>query len=196
MLMSKNMRPRKTVSRHDRKRTNRREKKQGKTRAVGRKAGRPTLRNHEARVRGFAAINGVRKGKYRTLSAGALAEGTTVRSIKRLLPGALLPSRRGKAIRVRASDRYTQLVQILDDSGEVADVVAHGSKERDLAGLHRAAYLAVLDNKQPSSILRRFRGKRVGGRKLLTDPALLFESAHGGVVDDLSALYVPPDSNA
>jgi hypothetical protein len=147
-------------------------------------------------MRGFAAINGVRKGKYKSLAAGALAEGTTVQSIKRLLPGALLPSRPGKPIRVRASDRYTQLVQILDDSGQVAEVIAHGSNERDLAGLHRAAYLAVLENKQPSSILRRFRGERVGGRKLLTNPARLFELAHGGVVDDLSALYVPPDSNA
>jgi hypothetical protein len=189
------MRPRKTVSRNDRKRTNRPGKKQGKTRTAGWKAGRQTLPNHEARMRGFAAINGVRKGKYKSLSAGALAEGTTVQSIKRLLPEALLPSRPGKAIRVRASDRYTQLVEILDNSGEVVQVLAHGSNERNLAGLHRAAYLAVLGNKQPSSILRRFRGKRVGGRKLLTNPERLFELARGGVVDDLSELYVPPDSN-
>ena len=106
-LMSKAMRPRKTVSRHDRKRTNRPGKKQGKTRTAGRKAGRQTLRNHEARMRGFAAINGVRNGKYKSLSAGALAEGTTVQSIKRLLPGALLRSRPGKRLRVRAAATVT-----------------------------------------------------------------------------------------
>jgi hypothetical protein len=190
------MRPRRTVSRNDRKRANRPGKKQGKTRTADRKAGRQTLRNHEARIRGFAAINGVRKGKYDSLSVGALAEGTTVHSIKRLLPRALLPSRRGKPIRVRASDRYTQLVEILDDSGKVAQVIAHGSYERDLAGVHRAACFAVLENKQPSSILKRFRGKRVGGRKLLTSPARLFELARGGVVDDLTALYVSPEVSA
>ena len=156
---------------------------------------RNARRVEEARIRGFAAINGVRKGKYKSLSVAARAERTTVESIKRLLPGALLRSRPGKRLRVRASDRYTQLVEILDSSGEVAQVIARGSRERDLAGRHRAAYLAVLDHKQPTSLLRQFRGKKVGGRKLLTNPDRLFELGHGGVIEDLLPLYVAPQAD-
>ena len=147
-------------------------------------------------MRGFAAINGVRKGKYKSLSAGALAEGTTVQSIKRLLPGALLRSRPGKRLRVRASDRYTHLVEVLDSLGEVAQVIAHGSRERELAGKHRATCFGVLEGKLPASALKRFRGKKVGGRKLLTDPERLFELAHAGEPDKLGPLYVSPEASA
>ena len=167
-----------------------------KRRQARRSRPRNSRRVGEARIRDFAAINGVRKGKYDSLSVAALAEGTTVQSIKRLLPGALLPSRPGKAIRVRATDRYTQLVQILDSSGQVAQVVAHGSRERELSGQHRATCMGVLDGRLPATALKRFRGKKVGGRKLLTNPERLFALAHGGVVDNLAPLYVSPEASA
>jgi hypothetical protein len=152
-------------------------------------------RRQEARARGLAAVNDVRKGKYETLSAAARARETTVEFIKRELPGTLLPSRPGKRMRVRASDRYPQLVEILTESGPVV-VTARGSRERDLAGQHRAAYLSVLRGQQSGSVLKRFRGKKVGGRGLLSSYERLLKLGRGGVADDLAALYVPPDSNA
>ncbi len=152
-------------------------------------------RNQEARVRRLAVINGVRRGKYKTVSAGARAEGTTVASTKRSFPAAFLPSKRGERLRVRPSDRYSAIVEILEDSGTVAHVVAHGSRERELAGQHRATYFGVFEGKLPASALKRFRGKKVGGRKLLTNPERLFELAHGGEPDKLGPLYVNPEAS-
>ena len=155
---------------------------------------RNSPRNQELRKRGLAAINDVRRSIYKTLTAAARAEGTTVDSIRRLLPGTLLPSRRGSCIRVKASDRYSALVEIRTNSG-LADVMAQGSRERELAGRHRAAVLSVLRNKKPSSILNQFRGKTVGGHKLLTNPKLLSELAHREEADYLAPLYVPPEAS-
>jgi hypothetical protein len=149
-------------------------------------------RRQEARIRGLAAINRHRRGESKSLSAAARSEGTSVKSIKRLLPGALLPSRPGERLRVRASDSYRQSVEILTDGGATV-VTARGSRERELAGQHRAAYLRVLRGDESASILKRFRGKTVGNRKLLTNSERLFELAHGGVVDNLAPLYVSPD---
>lgn len=151
-------------------------------------------RNQEARVRRLAVINGVRRGKYKTVSAGARAEGTAVASTKRSFPAAFLPSKRGERLRVRASDRYSASVEILTDSGAVV-VTAYGSRERELAGQHRAAYLRVLRGDESDSILRTFRRKTVGGHRLLTNPERLFELAHGGVVDNLAPLYVNPEAS-
>lgn len=114
--------------------------------------------------------------------------------IKRRVPGALLPSKRGQRLRVRASDRYSAFVEILTDSGAVV-VTAHGSRERELAGQHRATCLSVLGRKLPASALKRFRGKKVGGRKLLANYDRLFELAHGGEPDKLGPLYVSPEGS-
>jgi hypothetical protein len=177
----------------------RRKKRQVRQRAYhGRNAkhsrSRISSRTQEAKIRGFAAINDVRRGKYKSLSAAARAEGTNVKSIKRLVPGALLPSRPRARLRVRASDRYTQLVQILTDEGAIV-VTARGSRERELAGQHRAAYLSVLRRKNSGSVLKKFRGKTVGGRKLLSSYERLLELGHGGIGDDLAELYVSPEAS-
>jgi hypothetical protein len=149
--------------------------------------------NDEARIRALAAINRVRRDKS-TLTDAARAEGTSVASIKRLLPGALLPSRPGKPTRVKASDSYSQLVEILTDEGPI-QVTAHGSRERELAGRHRAACLSVLANRKPGSILRQFRNKTIGGVRLLANPQRLFNLARGGEIEDLGALYVSPGAS-
>src|SRR5215467_15457111 len=99
------------------------------------KRARLTLRRQKARLRGLAAINRVRRGKAKSLSAAARAEGTTVRTIKRELRAALVKPRRGGRIHVKASDLYSQRVEILTDLGPL-DVTARGSRERELAGRH------------------------------------------------------------
>jgi hypothetical protein len=147
----------------------------------------------DERIRGFAAINRVRRGESDSLTAAARAEGTSVEFIKRELPEALLPSRPGERLRVRATDPYSAVVGILTDSG-VTEVWAHGSYERELAGRHRAVWMKVLRGDLPPSALEEFRGKKVGGHELLSDPDRLFELLKAGELNQLDAVYVSPET--
>ena len=149
-------------------------------------------KRQDERIRGLAAINRVRRGESDSLTAAARAEGTSVEFIKRELPEALLPSRPGERLRVRATDPYSALVGILTDSG-AAEVLARGSYERELAGRHRAVWMKVLQGELPPSALEEFRGKSVGGRQLLSDPDRLFVLAEAGVLNQLDALYASPE---
>ena len=154
---------------------------------------RLSLRQQEAKLRGFAAINRVRRRKSKTLSAAARAEGTTVKTIRQLLPAAVTQERPGGRIRVKAGDPYSERVQILTDVGAF-DVNARGSRQRELAGRHRAVWMKVLPGDLPPSALEEFRGKKVGGRDLLSDPDRLFILAEAGVLNQLDALYVSPET--
>src|SRR5260370_39281086 len=103
-------------------------------RRVARSAGaRKALSNRllEARVRGFAAINRVRRGQSKTLSSAARAENTTVKSIRRLLSSALIQDRPGGHISVKAGARYSARVEILTRRGTLP-VNGTGSRERGL----------------------------------------------------------------
>src|SRR5271165_2706538 len=137
-----------------------------------------------AKVKAFSAINRVRKGQSRTLSAAARAERTSVRTIRRLLPAALMQERIGGRIRVKAGDPYSWPLEILTDDGPV-EAKARGSRERDLAGQHRAVWTQVLGNKLPASALEHFRGKKVGGLELLSDFDRLSVLAKAGVLGQL-----------
>jgi hypothetical protein len=152
-------------------------------------------RHSNVKIRNLAAINRARRHPSETIYVAAKAVGTTVRSIKHNFPKALFVSKGSRRISVRASDRYSWPVEILTESGAI-EVVARGSRERDLAGQHRATYLGVLRGKLVPSTLRKFRGKRVGGQKLLSNYKRLLELAHGGVPDKLGELYVSPDAGA
>jgi hypothetical protein len=152
-------------------------------------------RQQKAKARGFAAINRVKRGLSKTLSAAARAEGTTVQTIQRLLPAALIQDRPGGRIRVKAGDPYSQSVEIVTDLGPVV-VKARGSRQRELAGRHRATVIRVLGGKEPASALEQFFGKTVGGQELITDFDLLSVLAQAGVVDQLDSLYVTPETAA
>ncbi len=162
--------------------------------SLNHRKGQQTPRTKAAKVKGFAAINRVRKGESKSLSAAARAEGTTVRTIRRLLPAALTQGRRGERIRVKAGDPYSWPVAILTDSGPIV-VNARGSRQRDLAGQHRAVYRKVLGNKLPASALQPFRGKKIGGQELVSDYAQLSRLQQAGVIDKLATLYSSPETN-
>jgi hypothetical protein len=157
------------------------------------KSGR-TPRQQEARLRGLAAINRVRRGELRSLSRAARAEGTTVKSIRELLPAALIRSRRFRRLRVKAGDPYSERVEIVTNQGRLV-VTAHGSRERNLAGRHRATYFGVLENKEPTLALEEFRGKKVGGHELISDFERFSILAQAGVVGQVGSLYVSPDAS-
>lgn len=153
----------------------------------------PRINNQaQARVRAFGALNRVRRGESKSLSSAARAEGVTVGTIRRLLPSAIAQSRPGGPIHVKASDRYSQRVEILTDRGRRV-TTAHGSRERELAGRHRATYQRVLRGEAPASALAQFRDKKVGGHKLISDFDRLSILAQAGVTGQLDTLYVSPD---
>jgi len=145
-------------------------------------------------IRGLATINNARRGSGYITPPDARAEGTTLPFIKRRLPKAIFTTTSNERLRVRPTDPYSHLVEILGESGEPRIVTAYGSAERKLAGRHRAAWLMVLANREMGSVLRQFRNQRVGGVRLLADAEILFASARSGAIDDLDALYVSPEA--
>jgi hypothetical protein len=142
----------------------------------------------------FAAINRYRRGKSKSASAAARAEGTTLRAIRKRLPGVLVQDRPGGRIRVKASDRYSAKVQVLTKEGALS-VTARGSRQRELAGRHRATVMRVLRKEEPPSALEHYRGKKVGGYELISDYGLLSSFAQAGIVGQLDSLYVSPDAS-
>ena len=163
--------------------------------AIPRNKSQATARAQKARVRGLNAINRVRRGESKSLSHAARVEGTTLISIRRLLPAALVQGRPGQRIRVKAGDPYSARVEIITDQGKL-DVIARGSRERELAGRHRAAVMRVLRGPEPASLLKQFRGKKVGGHELISDSERLLKIARDGGLDRLEDLYVSPGTQA
>jgi hypothetical protein len=151
-----------------------------------------TLRQQEEKVKCLAAINRIRRGEIGTVSAAARAEGTTLRAIRWLVPKAITQDRPGGRLRVTASDRYSAKVQILANEGALT-TTARGSRQRELAGQHRATFMRVLRGLEPKSALERYRSKKVGGHELVSDYAQLVLLANAGVVGQLEPLYVSTD---
>jgi hypothetical protein len=148
-----------------------------------------SARASAAKLRGLAAIKRVRRGQSKSLSTATRAEGTSVRTIQKLLPAALIRNAAGRRIRVKAGDSYSAPVEILTESGPVV-VLARGSRQRELAGQHRAVYMRVLRNIDPPSALDQFRGKKVGGHELVAQYDELLTLAKAGYLSQLDTLYV------
>jgi hypothetical protein len=144
-------------------------------------------------VRGLAAVNRVRRGQSKSLSLAARAERTTVRSIRRLLPAALIQDS-SRRIGVKAGDPYSAKVEIITDFGPEV-VKARGSRERERAGRHRVTVIRVLGGELQPSALDEFRGKTVGGKRLIVDFEHVANLGQAGVVDQLGNLYVAPETS-
>jgi len=152
------------------------------------------LRQQDERVRALAAINRYRRGEASSPSAAARAEGTTVDAIRKWFPDAITQDDRGGPIGIKPSDRYSAKVQILTNEGALS-VTARGSRERELAGRHRATVLRVLRGQEPPSALEQYRGKTVGGHELVSNFELLSALAQADAVGQLGPLYVSPDAS-
>jgi hypothetical protein len=151
-------------------------------------------RQPDERVRCLAAINRFRRGEASSLSAAARAEGTTLEAIRFWFPDAITQDEPGGPIGVKAADRYAAKVQILTNEGAIS-VTARGSRQRELAGRHRATVLRVLRGQESPSALEEFRGKTVGGHELVSDFELLSSLAQADVIGQLGPLYVSPDAS-
>ncbi len=152
------------------------------------------MRQQDERVRALAAINRYRRGEASSPSAAARAEGTTVDAIRKWFPDAITQDDRGGPIGIKPSDRYSAKVQILTNEGALS-VTARGSRERELAGRHRATVLRVLRGQEPPSALEQYRGKTVGGHELVSNFELLSALAQADAVGQLGPLYVSPDAS-
>jgi hypothetical protein len=150
-------------------------------------------RRRAAELRALAALNRVRRGDFDDLFDAARAEGTTVPFIKKRFPRALNPDGPGGRIRVKPSDPYSERVEIISENGAV-EVTAHGSRQRQLAGRHRAIVDKVLRGELSPRALREFRGVRVGGHELISDYDRLLELGQG-MLDQLGPLYVAPETS-
>jgi hypothetical protein len=169
-------------------------RKNNSTRRSRNARSRPTrksqrLQRAEEKVKCFAAINRVRRGEAKSVSAAARAEGTTVRAIRELVPKTIVQDRPRGRIHVTKSDRYATKVQILTNQGSLT-AIARGSRERDLAGQHRATFMRVLRGLEPKTALERYRGKKVGGHELVSDYERLRTLAKAGVLGQLDKLYI------
>ena len=153
-----------------------------------------TAHQQDRQISGLAAINRVRRGQAKTLSAAAGAESTTIRSIRRRFPRAIAQDHPGGRIRVKKSDPYSATVQILTKDGAVS-ATARGSRQRELAGQHRATVNRVLRGEEPPSALEQYRGKRIGGHELVSSFELLSAFSEAGVIGQLDSLYVSPDAS-
>ncbi len=166
-----------------------------RSRKQAKKADRgPSRRQQAEKVRVLAAINRYRRGEAKSVTAAARSEGTTVRAIRTLLPEAITQDRPGGRIRVKPTDRYSARVQVLTNQGALS-VTARGSRQRELAGQHRATFMRVLQGKEPPLALKQYRGKKVGGHELISDYELLRSYAQAGDVGQLERLYVSPDTS-
>jgi hypothetical protein len=147
--------------------------------------------NPKTLLRVFETLNLSRRKKM-SPSAAAKAAGTTLPTMRRLVPDALVQDHPGGPIRVKRSDRYLANVEILATGVGPIVVTAHGSRQRGLAGQHRAAYTRVLQGIDLPSILDQFRGKKVGRHELLSSYEELQMLASAGYLSQLDTLYVLP----
>ena len=152
----------------------------------------PSRRQQAEKVRVLAAVNLVRRGIAKSPTEAAHAKRTTLPTIRKVAPDALVQDRPGGRIRVKRTDRYSAEVQILTLEGAL-NVTARGSRQRELAGRHRATVLRVLRNEEPPIALEAYRGKKVGGHELLSDYEVLSTFGRANDVGRLEALYVTPD---
>jgi hypothetical protein len=118
--------------------------------------------------------------------------GTTARTARRFI-GDLLHRDKSGHIRVMPSDQKRLRLNVVTDSGYTT-VMAHGSKERRLAGEHLTTVRKVLRGQASESELDRFRGKTVGGQQLIFDPAQLRELGIILQVQPERELYADLDS--
>jgi len=156
------------------------------------KSKRRDRRARHVRLRCIEALGLYRSGKAKSPSAAVSMAGTTLNALKESVPRALSQDRPGGRIHIKPSDPYSAPVEIVTESGAVV-VTARGSRQRQLAGQHRATWLRVLRRKESPSALEQYRGKKVGGRELLSDYEQLRLFAHAGVLGQLDTLYVSPD---
>ena len=192
------MRHKKSVGRKKRNGTGKNAKERAKTKPLssGRtNSRRAWVKESTQKNRAFDALNLYRHGKAKSPSAAARQAGTTLKKLWQLTPSALTKDRRTGRLRIKATDPYSAKVQILTEGGAIT-ATARGSRQREVAGRHRATVVRVLAGDEPVIALAEYRGKKVGGHELISDYSRLTTLAQAGVLGQLENLYVSPEMSA
>ena len=135
-------------------------------------------KEQEARQRAYEAIAEMRRGKV-SLTAASRLVGTTPETVRRYASEAL--TKKGRRYMATAADRSYQRMSALTIEG-LQDIDTRGSKSRSLVSAHWRAvnrFSATGD----VFVLIPFKGKRVGGYTLATDPDQIEEYARRGELD-------------
>jgi hypothetical protein len=141
-------------------------------------------RNRAAKQRAVAVLSRMRN-RGESLSKAARALRTTPRTVRKLVGKQLRRSASGRYM-VTSSDRLKREINVFGVDG-YEPVTVGTSKQAQFASAHLIAinrFLRTGDAKQ----LKRFRGKRIGGIGLLTDPKHIREFAEADLVK-LDGLY-------
>jgi len=128
----------------------------------------------------------------------ARLEGIDPRTVLKQLPREFRRSR-GRWVPAKKADRQPRPMLLLDDKGRRPGLV-RGSKAASLLGRYNAALSKFVSPNEryagDESLLKPFRGKRVGGVELLTDPEKLLELAQAGELRFGDDLYAAPSGGA
>lgn len=129
---------------------------------------KPRERINNARDRSLHALADMRHGA--TLSQAARDRGVTRRTIKKYVGSALLQNRPGGRIRATKNDRFVRYLKIPGPHGPV-DIKPQGSKQATEVAKYKAAVTRFLGGDVKA--LAPWRGKRIAGVGLVTDPQAL-----------------------
>lgn len=109
-----------------------------------------------------------------SISKAARDNSVTIRTIKRYAASALVQERPGGRIRATKSDRLVRYLQIPGPNGPM-DITVRGSKAASEAAKYKAAINRLLRGDR--NAMARWRGKKIAGVELITDPKILIEQA-------------------
>jgi hypothetical protein len=139
----------------------------------GRRTASPrNQREQEARTRAFRALSAMRQGA--SISKAARENGVTPRTVKRYAGSALVQDRPGGKIRATKNDKLVRYLQIPGPDGP-RDITIRGSKTASEFANYKAAINRLLRGDR--NAMARWRGKKIAGIELITDPKILVEQA-------------------
>lgn len=130
-----------------------------------------------SRDRSFKALRAMRQGN--SLSRAARENGVTIRTVKRYVGSALVQDRPGGRIRATKTDRLVRYLQIPGPDGP-RDIKVRGSKAASEVAKYKAAINRLLRGDRNAMVP--WRGKKIAGTELITDPKLLVEQARKDIL--------------
>jgi DNA-binding CsgD family transcriptional regulator len=161
-----------------------------------RKTNRRSKLKRKVDNRSLRVLRKVRQGE--ALYSTARSEGIDPRTVLNQLPNEFRKLR-GHWVAAHKADRLPRRMKLLDDKGRRPGVV-RGSKAASLLGRYNDALSKFFSADKRyagnESLLKPFRGKRVGGIELLTDPKKLVELAEAGELRFGDDLYAAPSGGA
>jgi hypothetical protein len=144
----------------------------------------------EARARRAEALDVISKARRLGITAAeaAVRDHVPLSAVVWWGEGAL-DKPRSRSPRVRKADRLLRAHPLAVD-GEVQWITTRGSRAARTAIEARKAQQAYLDGERGAErALARFRGRRVGGHVIETDPAVLDEIGRRGDFGDIAEMY-------